>query len=150
MADDQGGNASAGQASGVADIASITAELAAAQRELVQLRIANAREQHMAGILSQAVDAEVMRALVEKATKGVTDPAQIPGAVIAAGEELRLGKPFLFRGTGANGGRPPTATGRMQAPMPLREDEIAALAKRAKETGNRRDLMTYLRARKSE
>lgn len=154
MADGQGGSASGGHASGGGangqNIEELSAELAAAQRELMQLRIANAREQHMAGILSQAVDADVIRAMLEKATRGVSDPAQIPGAVIAAGEELRLGKPFLFRGTGSGGGRPPTATGRMQAPMPLRDDELAALAKRAKETGSRRDLQMYLRARKGE
>jgi len=134
-------------------MAGLTAELAAAQRELMQLRIANAREQHMAKILAQAVDADVMRALVEKATNAVTDPAQIPGAVIAAGEELRLGKPFLFRGGGGSSGgsgKPPSATGRLQAPLPLRDEEVAALAKRAKETGNRRDLMAYLRARRGE
>ncbi len=153
MADEPGGQAIGGQASSGSasgqDVAGLSAELAAAQRELMQLRIANAREQHMAGILSQAVDAEVIRTMLEKATRGVSDPAQIPSAVIAAGAVVRLGKPFLFRGT-ADGGRPPTATGRMQAPIPLREDEIAALAKRAKETGSRRDLQMYLRARKGE
>lgn len=154
MADELGGNASGGQASGGSangqDIAGLSAELAAAQRELTQLRLANAREQHMAGILSQAVDADVIRTMLEKATRGVSDPAQIPGAVIAAAEELRRGKPFLFRSGATSGSRPPTATGRMQAPIPLREEEIAALAKRAKETGSRRDLQEYLRARKGE
>ncbi len=121
-------------------------QLAEAERQLREARdmVDAAERRHqidLALLESDAVDLETARLLTEIAVNAMDEPD-----VRAAIAELRRGKPFLFRS-----GAPPAPWpapgamgGAIDGPGPL--DSAAASALR---TGNRSDLMRYLRERRA-
>ena len=87
-------------------------------------------------IEADAVDLESARLLTEVAV-GLMDEADVQSAV----DELRRRKPFLFRRREPAGGA--------MSPRPRHGAPAAQAAEQAAATGNRRDLLRYLRTRRS-
>ncbi len=86
---------------------------------------------------SDAVDLEVARLLTEAAVEGMDRPD-----VREAVEDLKRHKPFLFRRRDARAGAMPAYEGGAG------EGSAEAAAERASESGDRRDLLRYLRLRR--
>ncbi|MFW6060975.1 MAG: hypothetical protein ACODAQ_12410 [Phycisphaeraceae bacterium] len=111
-------------------------QLAEAQQTVSHLE----RRQHIDAMLSEAeaVDLETARLLTERAVEQMSEPD-----VKLAVEDLRRSKPFLFRQSIT------TASGAMAA----RESggaPVEEAAERAVTTGDRRDLLHYLRMRRQK
>lgn len=87
---------------------------------------------------SEAVDLEAARLLTEVAVAQM-DKADVKLAI----DELKKRKPWLFRRNGAAAGGPMTARSRPQAGHDLNQ-----AAQAAADTGDRRDLLRYLRMRR--
>jgi hypothetical protein len=90
--------------------------------------------------LAQAhtIDLDAARLLTEAAlAEGKS--SDIPKAVA----DLRKAKPFLFRPA------PPQASAMSAAPRPAPTDELARIADQARQTGDKRALLHYLRARRN-
>lgn len=120
-------------------IAALEAELASTREALEASE--RRRQIDLALSDSDAVDVEVARLLTEAAVAQMDEPD-----VALAVEELRARKPFLFRGgaggVGARGPglRPLTETGGGGG--------LEGLAEEARQTGDRRALLRYLRQRR--
>jgi len=126
--------------------ADLAGQLAAAKKELEDTRAAYAAQARKRAIDEQvgdAVDAETARLLIEHAIGG-GDVKDIAGAVKAAADALRKGKPFLFRGGGQ---RPPSGISAARAPDASGDEELVRAAHEAS-AGDRRALMRYLRLRR--
>ncbi len=86
-----------------------------------------------------AIDLETTRLLTELSISEVTEPD-----IVQAVEELRRSKPFLFRRTDrGTGAMSPRAAG-----VSREEDNLQTAAVDACVSGNRRDLLHYLRLRR--
>ena len=85
---------------------------------------------------SEAVDLETVRLLTEQAVAGMDEPD-----VKLAVDDLKRHKPFLFRRASWPGGMPERLP---EEPEPVLE----AAASRAIQSGQRRDLLAYLRLRR--
>lgn len=118
------------------DPAALAAELAEARETIRALE----RRQKIDAVLAQSdpIDLEVARLLTEAAVRVMDEPD-----VKLAIDDLRRQKPYLFRrregGPAGMPARPPRA-----APA----DTADAAARRAVESGDRRDLLRYLRLRR--
>jgi len=128
----------------------VQSKLTAAESELAQTRQTIAsleRRQKIDALLADAdtMDVEVARLLTEAAVEVMAEPD-----VRTAIEELRRSKPYLFRqrsGAFASAGAPAGA-------MPARgrggdSASTSDAAQVAAGTGDRRDLLTYLRLRRN-
>ncbi len=114
----------------------MSADLADAQEKIKSLEMRQAIDQQLTE--QETIDLEVSRLLTECAVNLMEEP-DIKEAV----STLKRKKPYLFRGVGfALGG----AMGRHQPAH--RHDQIKASADKAKQTGNRRDLLSYLRSKR--
>ena len=114
-------------------------ELAAARTEIERLKTEHARETVRRAIeqsVADSIDPETARLLMERAIESAPDKtAAIPGASKA----LRAAKPFLFAPrSGAS------ASSSAAAPP---ADEAARAARQGRESGDRKDLLRYLRLR---
>jgi hypothetical protein len=123
-----------GEGTAVETEASLRAELAAARRELDELR----RQRDLDALLIDAdtVDLDAARALAERALASMDEPD-----AAAAVDQLRRRRAYLFRQVGHD------ASGALSP----RLDETADLelaAERAATSGDRRDLLRYLRLRR--
>ncbi len=117
------------------ELATTQAALAEAQQTITALE----RRQRIDALLaeSDAVDIEVARLLTETAVATMDEP-DLQRAV----DDLRRDKPYLFRRQSAAGA----------SAMPARSDDAPpptqAAAQQALATGNRRDLLRYLRMKR--
>ena len=126
------------------DLTTLQTQLAAAQQELAatrqQLEVTERRQRiHQLLIESDAIDLEAARLLTEAAVAGM-DEADVKLAV----DDLRRRKPYLFRRRERE-----VASSLSPRPRP-RGHAIGAddAAEQAAATGNRRDLLRYLRMRR--
>lgn len=122
------------------DAQSVHAEKAQLAQELAQTR-----RRHLAGRLLEqagAIDPEAAMTLLEQRVPlgGETDDAQVQQAV----ETLLAEKPYLVKPPASLG--PMTASTKARAGSSL--SRLAQAARRASQSGNRRDLAQYLRARR--
>ena len=110
-------------------------QLAEAQQTITSLE----RRQKIDALLSEsdAVDLEAARLLTELSVSQMDQPD-----VAAAVRELRRSRPYLFRHRSA-----PTDSAMGARVEPISDDALAA--ERAAATGDRRDLLNYLRLRRS-
>lgn len=115
------------------EVAGLRATLAAARDALDAAERRHSID--LALIKEDAVDLETARLMTEAAVAGMDTPD-----VARAVGELRQRKPFLFRRA--------HAASAMGARVERREDASAGLAREAAETGDRRALLRYLRARR--
>jgi hypothetical protein len=120
-------------------IADLETELRSLRQTLAQAREAldQAERRHMIELellKAEALDLETARLLTEVAVAGLPDP-DIAGAVA----DLRRRKPFLFR--------------RRTSPSAMSQagesDALESLARQARESGDTRSLLRYLRARRA-
>lgn len=119
-----------------AKLADAEAELVKARTALIESERGRALDAELAG--AQPLDVETARLLAQQALEGGGDTT--PAAVIA---DLKRRKPFLFKsdqaprasamGASAGGGGP---------------DSLADLADRARQSGDRRALLRYLRSKR--
>jgi hypothetical protein len=119
------------------DLESLTTELAKAREMIASLE----RRQRIDTLLaeSDAVDLDVARLLTEAAVQQMSEPD-----VKLAIDDLKKHKPYLFR-RGFSPSPSAAAMGaRTTTPTP-----VAEAAETAAATGNRRDLLRYLRLRRS-
>jgi hypothetical protein len=118
-----------------AELQSLTAELNKARDMIASLE----RRQRIDALLaeSDAVDLEVARLLTEAAVQQMDEPD-----VKLAVDDLRRHKPYLFR----RGGTPTAHAMGARAATPSSATEAAEIAS---QTGNRRDLLRYLRLRRT-
>lgn len=124
-------------------------QLAAAQERLDQMRAqldeaqdavtALERRQKIDALLAdaEAVDLEAARLLTEAAVADMTEPD-----VAAAVADLRRHKPYLFRRRGSG------ALTQAARPAAEASDDAQLAAHQAAATGDRRDLLRYLRLRR--
>jgi len=118
-----------------ARLGEVSAALSQAQRALASEQLRRQIEVEL--VQAETVDIETARLLTEAAVSQVQTP-DVAGAVA----QLRAKKPFLFRAKKA----PASATGgAARAPSPTELVEVAA---QARQSGDRRSLLRYLRARR--
>jgi hypothetical protein len=122
----------------------LEAKFAQTQRELEQARKqveAVERRQRIDQLLveSDAIDLEAARLLTEAAVS-LMDEADVEAAV----RELRRKKPYLFRQRGSVSGGPMSARSRQGA-----RRDLGDAAETAAMSGDRRDLLRYLRMRRN-
>ena len=126
---------------GVERVEALERELGEARRTIEALE----RRQKVDALLveSEAVDVEAARLLTERAVEQMDEPD-----VSAAVEELRRHRPYLFRrrGGGGDGG----GGGGVMAAREEEGDggEVNQAAAEAAASGDRRDLLRYLRLRR--
>jgi hypothetical protein len=122
-----------------ADLESLTAELAKAREMIASLE----RRQRIDALLaeSDAVDLDVARLLTEAAVQQMSEPD-----VKLAIDDLRKHKPYLFRRRHSGTGTPSAAA---MGARTVTSSPVAEAAETAAQTGNRRDLLRYLRLRRS-
>ena len=124
------------------DLTTLQAQLSATQQELAstrqQLEVTE-RRQRIDGLLvdADAIDLEAARLLTEAAVQLMDEPD-----VKLAVDELRRRKPYLFRR------RVSVAGGAMTARVRHATTHADDAAEQAATTGNRRDLLHYLRMRR--
>ena len=95
------------------------------------------REIDLELVRSQAVDVEAARLLTEAAVAQMKEPD-----VVKAIGELKKRKPFLFRPAR------PQASAMTASAKPAPSDELTQIAEQARQTGDKRALLQYLRARR--
>ena len=118
-----------------AELARLRGELEEARKTVTHLE----RRQAMDALLAdaEAVDLEAARLLTEAAVAAMTEPD-----VKLAVEDLRRTKPYLFaRRSGARGSA-------MGARVRESGEDAEAAAERAATSGDRRDLLRYLRLKR--
>ncbi len=118
------------------DVAAMSAELNAAKETIRLLE----RRQKIDALLAQSdtIDLHAARLLTEAAVQEMDEPD-----LKLAIDDLRRHKPYLFRQREPG---PAAMPARSTRPVPQRAADLAA--QRAIQTGNRLDLMKYLRARR--
>jgi hypothetical protein len=147
---DAGGVAAAGVATGMrrqahaaeAQLNDVVTQLRDAERELTEARrtiTALERREKIGDHLRRAgaIDLDVARLLTEVAIADMDEP-DVRGVI----DDLRRHKPYLFASGGGGLGR------RSMGPRVEPPDPADAAADQAGQTGDRRDLMTYLRLRR--
>lgn len=131
--------------------AQLEAEIEGLRRELesVGQRLSEAARRHeidRSVAASDAVDAETVALLAERELDGMEEPD-----VTAALAALRRAKPFLFgRRALAGSAHAGAALGPVVERARRHGDELHELAEDARESGDRRALMEYLRQRRGE
>ncbi len=124
-------------------IAELEAALTAAKSQIEESKAARAAEERRRAVdaaVAGAVDAETARILVEHALgKGELGDVNAAAANIVA--DLKRRKPFLFAPPGASGAAAP-------ATRPA-DTDLRDAAERAAHTGDRRELLRYMRAKRS-
>lgn len=123
------------------------AALSEARQELDALRSAldaAERRRHIERALIEegAIDLETTALLAEPAVTS-TDPAALPAAAASAASDLKRRKPFLFAR------RPPRSSAMAPISAPSKSESLALSRQAAVTSGDRADLLRYLRLRRS-